>query len=327
MESQVALNFLLLMFSGSVNRRQQDVIEYLRTENDILREQLGQERIKFTDDQRHRLAVKGKALGRAILKKLGPIVTPDAILRWYRELIAKKYDGPGRPKTDKEIEDLVLEMARSNSGWGYTKIRDFLRLLGVRVSRNTVKRILKENGIEPAPQRSKRTDWKSFLTNHLEALAATDFFTVEVLTRVGLVRFHVLFVIEVSTRRVEIAGITSQPNEAWMMQIARNLTFDDDGFLHGKEYLVHDRDPLFTEAFRDLLRSADVEPLKLPAKSPNLNPYAERFVRSIKAECLSKMITLGERHLRSAIREFVDHYHRERPHQGLDGNLYYREAV
>lgn len=169
---KLALNFLLLMFSGFVNRRQQDVIEYLRTENDILREQLGQERIKFTDDQRHRLAVKGKALGRAIPKKLGPIVTPDAILRWYRELIAKKYDGskkrngPGRPKTDKEIEDLVLEMARSNSGWGYTKIRDFLRLLGVRISRNTVKRILKENGIEPAPQRSKRTDAYRNYTAH-----------------------------------------------------------------------------------------------------------------------------------------------------------------
>ena len=173
MGSQVALNFLLLMFSGFVNRRQQDVIEYLRTENDILREQLGHERIRFTDDQRHRLAIKGKALGRAILNELGAIVTPDTILRWYREQIARKYDGskkrkgPGHPKTHQEIEDLVLEMARSNSGLGYTKIRDSLRLLGVRISRNTVKRILKENGIEPAPKRSKRTDWKSFLKNHL----------------------------------------------------------------------------------------------------------------------------------------------------------------
>ena len=124
---QVALNFLLLMFSGFVNRRQQDVIEYLRTENDILREQLGHERIRFTDDQRHRLALKGKALGRAILNELGAIVTPDTILRWYRDMIAKKYDGskkrkgPGRPKTDQEIEDLVLEMARSNSGQGIHK--------------------------------------------------------------------------------------------------------------------------------------------------------------------------------------------------------------
>ncbi len=254
-------------------------------------------------------------------------MTPDTILRWYRELIAKKYDGsknrkgPGRPKTKKEIEDLVLEMARSNSGWGYTRLRDALRLLGVRIARNTVKRILQENGIEPAPERSRRTDWKSFLKNHLEGVAATDFFTVEVLTLVGLVRFHVLFVMEVSTRRVKIAGITSQPHEAWMMQIARNLTFADDGFLHGKQYLIHDRDPLFTEAFRATLRSVDVEPLKLPAKSPNLNPHAERFVRSIKEECLRKMVPLGERHLRRAIREFVEHYHCERAHQGLDGHL------
>ena len=230
-------------------------------------------------------------------------------------------------KTSKEIEDLVLEMARANSGWGYTRIRDSLRPLGLTISRNTVKRILKDNGIEPVPQRKKGTDWKTFLATHFDAFAATDFFTVEVLTWAGLVRFHVLFVMELSTRRVEIAGITAQPNEAWMKQIARNLTADGDGFLCGKKYLIHDRDPLFTEAFRRMLTDSGVKPLKLPAKSPNLKAFSERFVRSIKEESLSKVIPLGERHLRRTIKQYIVHYHEERPHQGLDGQLVVRNEL
>jgi putative transposase len=159
------------------------------------------------------------------------------------------------------------------------------------------------------------------LKAHLGSISATDFFTVEVLTLGGLVRYFVLFVIDIETRRVQIAGIVRQPHGAWMKQIARNLTDNVDGFLGGKRYLIHDRDPLFTDEFRELLRAAGVNCLKLPAHSPNLNAFAERFVLSIKSECLDKLVLLGERHLRLAIFEFIEHYHLERHHQGLDNQL------
>jgi putative transposase len=144
---------------------------------------------------------------------------------------------------------------------------------------------------------------RHFGSAHWGAIAAIDFFTVEVLTRKGLVRYFVLFVIDLQSRRVEIAGIVAQPDGQWMRQTARNLSDVDDGFLNGCRYLIHDRDPLFTEAFRNILSSANVETIKLPARSPNLNAYAERFVRSIKSECLGQMIPLGERHLRDAVSE------------------------
>jgi transposase InsO family protein len=163
--------------------------------------------------------------------------------------------------------------------------------------------------------------WKTFLKAHWGAIAATDFFSVEVLTRAGLVRYFVLFAIDLKSRRVEIAGIAQQPYGEWMKQIARNLTDADDGFLNGAHYLIHDRDPLFTEAFKELLGSAGVKTVKLPARSPDLNAYAERFVRSIKSECLAQIIPLGERHLRTAVKEYTEHYHLERNHQGLENEL------
>ncbi len=148
-----------------------------------------------------------------------------------------------------------------------------------------------------------------------------DFFAVEVLTLVGLVRHFVFFVIDIESRRVEIAGISRQPYEGWMLQIVRNLTDAEDGFLRGIRYLILDRDPLYTSAFRKMLKDAGVEPVRLPARSPNLNAYAERFVLSIKSECLSRIVPLGEGHLRRAIGEFAEHYHLERHHHGLDGEL------
>ena len=141
------------------------------------------------------------------------------------------------------------------------------------------------------------------------------------LTRVGLVRFIVLFVIDLKTRRVEIAGIVQRPNGEWMKQIARNLTDCDSEFLNGARYLIHDRDPLFTERFREILQPSVVKTVKLSARSPNLNAYAERFVLSVKSECLAKIIPLGERHLRKAVKEYSEHYHLERNHQGLGNEL------
>ena len=316
------LAFVLLLFSGWVNRNQQAVIDYLLEENRVLRAAIGSRRVRLTDDQRRRLAVKGKVLGRRRLAAVAGIVTPDTILRWYRRLVAKKYDGskmrrPGRPPTKPDIAALVVRMATENPTWGYTRIRGGLKHLGHDVARNTIKAILKEHGIEPAPQRRAKMPWKTFLAAHWDGLAAADFFTVEVLTMTGLIRYVVLFVMKLKTRTVEIAGITRQPDADWMTQVARNLTGVDDGFLRGVHHLILDRDPLYTVAFRDRLRDSGVTPVRLPARSPNLNAFAERFVGSVKSECLARMVPLGEGHLRATVRAFVDHYHEERPHQGL----------
>jgi putative transposase len=194
-----------------------------------------------------------------------------------------------------------------------------LKKLGHKVGRSTIRRILKAHGIDPAPERP--TTWKCFLSSHWGAICAADFFTVEVLTLTGIVRYYVLFVIDLKSRRVEIAGIVHQPYREWMKQVARNLTDCVDGFVRDAKYLIHDRDPLFCRAFRDILKYSGVKTVKLPPKSPNLNPYAERFVRTIKSECLNKLILLGEGHLRRAVHSFVEHYHLERPHQGLDNEL------
>jgi len=325
--SAAPLQFLPMTFAGWVNRRQLAMIDYLKAENLVLRQQLGGRKPRFTDDQRRRLAVKGRVLGHRVLEELAGLVTPETILRWYRELIAAKYDGTarrgaGRPGTASSVRDLVVRLATENPTWGYTRIRDVLGHLGHLLARNTIKRILREHGLEPAPKRGRRMPWATFLKAHLASIAATDFFTVEVLTLGGLVRYFVLFVIDIETRRVQIAGIIRQPHGAWMKQIARNLRDNVDGFLSDARYLIHDRDPVFTDEFREvLLRSAGVECLKLPAHSPNLNAFAERFVLSIKSECLDKLVLLGERHLRLAIAEFIEHYHLERHHQSLDHQL------
>jgi putative transposase len=318
--------FVVFLVAGWVNRQQQAVIDYLLEENRVLRAAHGPRRLHVTDDQRRRLAVKGKVLGRRRLAAVAGIVTPDTILRWYRTLVAKKYDGSkarrrGRPSTKADLAALVVRMATENPTWGYTRIRGGLKSLGHDIARNTIKAILKDHGIEPAPERGTKTPWKTFLAAHWDSLAAADFFTVEVLTLRGLVRYVVFFVIKLKTRTVEIAGITCQLDEAWMMQVARNLTAAGDGFLRGIQYVILDRDPLYTTAFRRLLRDSGVKPLVLPAWSPNLNAFAERFVESAKSECLDRLVLLGEGHLRAAVREFVHHYHEERPHQGLGNTL------
>jgi len=185
------------------------------------------------------------------------------------------------------------------------------------VGRGTIANILKERGIEPAPERDKHTSWSSFLKAHWDCLSATDFLTVEVFTLTGLVTHHVLFFIDIATRSVHIAGITTNPGTSWMMQVARNLTDIDDGFLRGKRYLILDRDTKYSDAFRSFLVRDGIKIIRLPPRSPNLNAFAERFVRSIKDECLSRMIFFGQASLRRAIKHFMAHYHAERNHQGL----------
>ncbi len=242
---RIPLQFLMLVFAGWMNRHQQEVIEYLQEENRALREQLGGRRLRFTDVQRRRLARRAHQIGRRGLTEIATLVAPDTLLRWYRELVARKYDGsgkrgPGRPRTSAELQRLILEMARDNPRWGYTRIQGALRNLGYEIGRNTIKRILIENGFDPAGRR--RTPWNAFLRAHWEAIAATDFFTVEVVTWRGLVRYFVLFVIDLKTRRIELVGISPAPNGRWMNQVARNLTDIESSFPQRTRYLIQDRD-------------------------------------------------------------------------------------
>jgi putative transposase len=180
---------------------------------------------------------------------------------------------------------------------------------------------LKEHGIEPAPQRQRQTTWKTFLRAHWDVLAAVDFTTIEVWTKGGLVTFYLLFVMELATRRIHFAGVTPSPDDSWMKQISRNLTAADEGFLVGKRYLLMDRDSKFSEAFRSILEDAGVKSVRLPPRSPNLNSHLERYWRSLREECLDRMIFFGENALRQAVKEFVCHFHGERNHQGLANRL------
>jgi len=244
----VSLNFILqpwqllfLILAGWVNRQQQQVIDYLRTENQVLKEKLGKRRILLFDDQRRRLAVKAKVLGRKLLAEVGTLVTPDTLLRWHRLLVARKWDysqrrqhKPGRPQLAQEIQDLVVRLARENPSWGYDRIQGAMANLGHDLSDTSVA---------------------------------------------------------------------------------------DDGFLQGKQYLLMDRDSKYSLAFRTLLQEAGVEPVLLPARSPNLNAHLERFHRSLKAECIECLILFGEQSLRQAISASGEHYHRERNHQGLENKL------
>jgi putative transposase len=212
-------------------------------------------------------------------------------------------------------------MAQENRSWGYTRIQGALKNLGHEVGRGTIAKVLREAGIDPAPDRQKRTTWKEFLRKQWAVLGATDFFTVEVWTATGLVRYHVLFVMRLVTRQVQIAGIIPEPHRKWMEQIARNLTDGLDGFLNGCRYLIYDRSSLFTAQWSLILESAGVKSVRLPACSPNLNAYAERFVRTARETCLDQVVLIGEASLRRVVGELMAHYHRERNHQGLGNNI------
>ena len=317
---------VVVMLAGWINRHQQAVIAYQKEEIKVLREMLGGKRLRFTDEQRRRLALKAQALSRSTLKGPGPLVTPDTLCRWFRRYAGAKYDSseqrrPGRPPKPQHIRDLVVRLAKENTGWGYTKLRDVMFTLGHKIGRTTVRRILAEDGIEPAPERRKHMPWATFLKAHWGAIAAMDFFKVEVVTQIGPVRYSDLVVMDLKTRHVEVAGIVREAYEKWMLQVLRNLTDALDGFLSGKTHLIMDLDPIFTAEFRVMLRRAGATPVRLARRSPNLNAFIERFIRSIKEECLDRMIIFGEAHLRRPITEYVARYNRERNHQGIANEL------
>jgi putative transposase len=316
---------LLAYITGSVDQELLVRNEYLVIENRILRLQITG-RVRLSDGERKTLAELGKRLGKKALQEVASIVTPDTILAWHRKLIANKFDGsehrqaPGRPMIDREVEALVVRMAPENRYWGYDRIVGALKHLGYTISDQTVGNILKRHGIPPAPERKKTTTWHECIHTHMDMLVATDFFTTEVWTACGLVTYYVLFFIHVASRKVHVAGMTPHPDQHWMVQMARNVPMTDWGFLQPGQYLLHDRDGKFYPAFRQTIDAAGVKRVPLPPQSPNLNTYAERWVRSVKEEALSRLILFGERSLRHALNQYETHYHQERPHQGM-GNV------
>ena len=317
---------LLAYITGTVDQELLLRNEYLVTENRILRNQITG-RVRLTDGERKALAEIGQKLGKKALEAVATIVKPDTILAWHRTLVAQKFDGsqqrkaPGRPPIDPELEALVVRLAQENRSWGYDRIVGALANLGLTVSDQTVGNILKRHGIPPAPERKTTTTWKEFIRTHMDVLVATDFFTAEVWTLGGLVTYYVLFFIHLGSRKVQVAGVTPHPNEAWMMQVARNVTMEAWGLLSPGQYLIHDRDTKFCAAFQQIIDDAGVERVVLPPRAPNLNAYAERWIRSVKDEALSRMILFGEDSLRYVLNEYMDHYHHERNHQGKGNTL------
>src|SRR5262247_1070498 len=308
---------LLASITGSVDQELLLRNEYLVTENRMLRNQMTG-RVHLSDGERKMLAEIGKKLSKQALAEVASIVTPDTILAWHRKLVAQKFDGSeqrkplGRPKIAAELEALIVRMAQENRSWGDDRIVGALANLGYTVSDQTVGNILKRHVLPPAPERKKTTTWKEFIRTHMDVLVATDFFTAEVWTLGGLVTYYVLFFVHLGSRKVHIAGVTPHPDQAWMMQIARHVTMEQWGFLSAGQYLIHDRDGKYGPAFQQLIDAAGVERVPLPPRSPNLNADAERWVCSVKEECLARMILFGDASLHHALTQYVEHFHAER---------------
>lgn len=313
---------LITYLAFCIDKELYKAIDYLKEQVRVLIEhQEKQKRIILDNNQKRRLAVKAKRLTRKLLEHTTVLFTPDTVLGWYRKLIAQKYDSSkirkkiGRPNIHKEVTCWVLKLRNENPRWGSQKICDCLNSLGFEVSRTTVRNILIKHGYDPEPD--AKPTWGQFLKSHWHVLTACDFFSIELCVKGKLIRYMVLFVMELSTRKIEILGMNSNPNGQWMEQIARNMTAFDNGLFEDKKYLIHDRDPLYTDKFKEILRFGGIETIKLPPKSPNLNAYAERFVRSIKEECLSHLILSSEKQLRYVLNEYLEYYHTGRVHQGL----------
>ena len=248
------------------------------------------------------------------------IVSYNTFQRWTREhqhIKPVPRKRRGRPRTLKEVEALVIRMAQENGGWGYSRILAELKKLGIqRLSRNTVKNILKAHGFDPATKRGEDS-WDAFLKRHLETLWACDFFTKTVWTVFGPKTFHALFFLHVQTRKVHIAGITDRPSQEWTAEQARRAASFFEGSKDKPALLMRDADKKFSAAFDEFFRTMNVQVKQIPYRSPNLNPYAEGWVGTIKRECLNHFIVFGERHLRYLVREYLAYYNTERAHPTL----------
>ena len=272
-----------------LHREQADLIAFLREENRVLKSRLGGRRLRFEDSERRRLGELGHRLGRRLLARVSTVVTPDTILRWHRELVARKWTYRGsrasRCGLQAHLRTLIVRMATENPTWGYTRIQGALKNVGHRVGRSTIARVLRAHGIPPGGQRA--TPWRTFMQAHWPALVAADFFTTEVWTTRGLVTYYTAFVIELQSQRLQILGSTPHPDEAFVIQCLRSVSSESDSLLQRGQILVCDRDPKWSRAVEQWLSTAGVRVVRTPPGAPNCNAHAERFVRSVKEECLN----------------------------------------
>jgi transposase InsO family protein len=242
------------------------------------------------------------------------------VIRWHNELVRRKWtykqtNKGGRPGINKQLENLIVQLAEENSRWGYGKIAGELIKLGLSLSESTIRNVLNRNGIVPAPVRYGSLGWRHLMDHYKSQILACDFLTVETLF---LKTAYVFFFIELQTRRVYLAGVTSHPNARWVAQQARQFTWQLREHENKFHHLIHDRDSKYNKVFDDVFRSEDIHIIRTPVKAPNANAYAERFVRSLREECLDNLLIINETHLQNVLNEYLTYYNSRRPHQGLD---------
>ena len=285
----------------------------LRHQLAVLQRQAGRPRLTWSD----RAIVS--ALARFVPRERWSafLVTPETILRWHRALVRRRWTFPhrshGRPALAHETVELIVRLARENPRWGYLRIAGELKKVGIAVSKTSVASVLRRHRLPPAPRRSGPT-WSEFLRAQAKGILATDFFTVDTVT---LRRFYVLFVIEIDRRRVHLLGVTTNPNGPWVTQMARNFASDLEDAGRHFQFLLRDRDTKFTASFDAVLASVGIDTIRTPVASPRANAFAERFVRTVRQECLDHLLVVSRRHLEALLVEYIGHYNEARPHRSL----------
>jgi transposase InsO family protein len=317
-----ALVYLLLrrvvwLTGGSSNEPLNTEVELvvLRHQLMVLKRQAGRPQLRRRD--RLFMAAISRVLPRARWSSF--LVSPKSLLRWHRELVRRKWtfrrrSTGGRPPIPGHVRELILRMGRENPRWGCIRIRGELAKLGIRVSATRIRTLLRANGLGPAPRADGPT-WRKFLRSQAQGILALDFFTVETVWPRTL---YVLFAIRLVSRRVDVLGVTRNPNSAWVTQQARNIAAEER--LQEIRFVIRDRDSKFSCPFDEVFRSEGVRIVKTPIRAPRANAYAERWVRTVRAECLDWTLVLGRRHLQRVLRAYADHYNEARPHRGLGLN-------
>src|SRR3954470_3492285 len=280
---------------------------------------------RLTRGEQLTLAVLAAALARLTAGPRGQLdqylllFKPDTILKWHRELVRRKWTyrrthRGGRPTIPAEVDALIVRLARENPRWGHRRIQGELGKLGHTVSASAVRAALRRHRVPPPPQRRRATSWREFINRHKDQLLACDFFPVETLF---LKTLHVLFFLEVGTRRMHLAGCTAHPTTAWVTQQARQLAWTLQEAGASPRFLIHDRDAKFPPAFDTVFAAEGLEIVRTPYRSPTANAYAERWVRSVRGECLDQLLLVNEAHLRHVLTDYIAHYNQARPHQGI----------